>query len=330
MALFRCNKCSHIREVGSYYIGKSVKCPQCNQIMPIHDTVTFVKALLQKHIIQNKELQKLRQELAKKGNLDIQIVENNSIEEIDIQNTKALTQADKYEPIVQWFKKRQIQIQVNQEAIDTTGFFDEIALSLGNNFNVLKFVSEHIKYIQNKGYTNAKLEVSKKNPEEIKQITSFCQEMYDYSFVAKYYYLKKDKIIRLTLQTAPKIKNFFNGIWMEWFTLIKLLEFFRDKKINASCMRSLNVSFPNGVSNELDIFFLTKNNIPVCIECKSGEFRQDIDKYLKLRNQLNIDKNQFVICVFGLSQEQTQGMTSMYDLTFTNETNLINHIEKII
>jgi len=269
MALFRCNKCSHIREVGSDYIGKSVKCPQCNQIMPIHDTVTFVKALLQKHIIQNKELQKLRQELAKEGNLDIQIVENNSIEEIDIYNTKALTQADKYEPIVQWFKKRQIQIQVNQEAIDTTGFFDEIALSLGNNFNVLKFVSEHIKYIQNKGYTNAKLEVSKKNPEEIKQITSFCQEMYDYSFVAKYYYLKKDKIIRLTLQTAPKIKNFFNGIWMEWFTLIKLLEFFRDKKIKASCMRSLNVSFPNGVSNELDIFFLTKNNIPVCIECKS-------------------------------------------------------------
>ena len=95
-------------------------------------------------------------------------------------------------------------------------------------------------------------------------------------------------------------------------------------------MRSLNFSFPNGVSNELDIFFLTKNNIPVCIECKSGEFRQDIDKYLKLRKQLNIEKHQFVICIFGLSEEQTQGMTSMYDLTFTNETNLINHIEKII
>jgi phage FluMu protein Com len=330
MALFRCNKCGHIREVGNNYIGKSVKCPKCDQITPIYDTVIFVKALIQKHITQTNKFQKLQQKFAKEDDSDIQIVESNSSEEFDIYNTKVLTQADKYEPIVQWFEKRQIQIQINQEAVDTTGFFDEISLLIGNNYNVLKFVSDQIKYIQNKGYTNVKLDISKKSPEEIKQIKAFCKEMYDYSFVAKYFYQKKDKIIRLTLQKAPNIRNFFNGIWMEWFTLMKLLEFFGGKKINPSCMRSLNVSFSNGISNELDIFFLTKNNIPVCIECKSGEFRQDIDKYLKLRKQLNIEKNKFVICIFGLSEKQTQGMTSMYDLTFTNETNLISHIEKII
>lgn len=326
MALFRCNKCGHIREVGNDYIGKSVKCPKCKQITPIYDTLSFVKALIQKHIAQNKELEQLRQISAK----DIQAAESNIVEEIDIHNTKSLTQADKYEPIIEWFEKRQIQIQINHEAVDTTGFFDEIALSIGNNFDALKFVSDQIKYIQNKGYTNVKLDISKKNQKEIQQITSFCKEMHDYSFVAKYFYQKKDKIIRLTLQTAPKIKAFFNGIWMEWFTFIKLLEFFQDKKIDASCMRSIQVSFPNGVSNELDIFFLTKNNTPVCIECKSGEFRQDIDKYLKLRKQLNIQKDQFILCIFGLSKEQTQGLTSMYDLTFTNEMNLMSHIEKII
>jgi phage FluMu protein Com len=327
MALLLCKKCSHIREVGIDYIGKSVKCPKCKQITTIHDTVVFLKALIQKHILQNKELQKLRQEPAKQ---DTQLIEDNTFEEIDIYNTNVLTQADMYEPIVQWFETRQIQIQINQEAVDTTGFFDEIALSLGNNFKVLNFVSDKIKYIQNKGFANVKLELPQKSAEEIKQITTFCKEMHEYSFVAKYFYQKKDKTIRITLQTAPKIRDFFNGIWMEWFTLMKLLEFFRDQKINASCMRSINISFPNGLSNELDIFFLTKNNIPVCIECKSGEFRHDIDKYLKLRKQLNIDKNQFVICVFGLSEEQTQGMTSMYNLTFTNENNLLRHIEKII
>ncbi|MEA3301815.1 MAG: hypothetical protein U9Q75_00945, partial [Pseudomonadota bacterium] len=309
MALFRCNKCGHIREVGNDYIGKSANCPKCDQITPIYDTTAFVKALILKHITLNNKLQELRKKYVKRND----VVESDSIEEIDIYNTKALTQADRYESILQWFEKRNIQVQVNHEAIDTTGFFDEIALSIGGNFSVLRFVSEHIKYIQNKGYANVKLDVSRKSPEEIKQITVFCKEMYDYSFVAKYYYQKKDKIIRLTLQTAPKIRDFFNGIWMEWFTLMRLLEFFRDQKINASCMRSLNITFPNGVSNELDIFFVTKNNTPVCIECKSGEFRQDIDKYLKLRKQLNIEKNQFVVCVFGLSREQAQGMTSMYD-----------------
>lgn len=330
MALLRCNKCGHTREVGGEYIGKAVKCPQCNQVIQIYDTVVFVKSLMKKYIIQNKELQKLEQQLLEKSDLDIQIIESDLIEEIDIHNTKALTHTDKYAPIVQWFENRSIQVQVNPEAIDTTGFFDEIALSLGNNYGVLKFVSNQIKYIQNKGYDNVKLQVAKKTPKELQQITEFCKEMYDYSFVAKYFYQKKDKIIRLTLQKAPKIRDFFNGKWMEWFTLIKVLEFFRDKQLDTACVRSLNVSFPNGISNELDIFLLTKNNIPVCIECKTGEFRQDIDKYLKLRRRLNIDKNQFVVCVFGLGQEQIQGMTSMYDVTFTNETGVINHIKRLI
>ena len=327
MALFRCNKCGHIREVGNDYVGKSVKCPECKQVTPIHDTVAFVNALVKKHLLQTKEVHELRRQLESVDELDIQIVDDESIEDIDIYNTKVLTQSDRYEPILQWFDKRRIQVEVDQKAIDTTGFFDEIALSLGNNFEVLKFVSDQIRYIQNKGYTNVKLVVSKKNSKELKLITSFCKELYDYSFVASYHYKKKDKIIWLTLQTAPEVRSFFNGIWMEWFVLMKLLEFFRDKKMAASCLRSLRVTFPNEVSNELDIFFLTKDNVPICIECKSGEFRHDIDKYLKLRKQINIDKTQFLLCVFGLSQEQTQGMTSMYDLTFVNESNFIQHLE---
>lgn len=117
---------------------------------------------------------------------------------------------------------------------------------------------------------------------------------------------------------------------MEWFALMKLLEFFREKKITPACSRNLDISFPGGTSNELDIFFLTKKEIPICIECKSGEFRQDINKYLSLRKRLNIEKNQFVICVFGLSQEQAQGMTSMYELTFVNENTLINHLQTVL
>jgi len=329
MAIFRCNQCGHIREVGNDYLGKSVKCPTCDKTTTIHDTVAFLDALIKKHIAQSRELQKLRHGFAEE-NSDYKVTEHYSLEDIDIHNTNIFTQDNNFAPIVQWFEECKIQIQLNHNGIDTTGFFDEIALLLGNNFKVLSFVSNKIKYIQNKGYTNVKIELSKKNALEIKQITSFCKELHNYSFVAKYYYQRKEKIIRLTLQTAPKIKEFFNGIWMEWFTLIKLLEFFRDKKIAPACTRNLNIFFSGGNSNELDIFFLTEKNIPICIECKSGEFRQDINKYLTLRKQLNINKDQFIICVFGLSQEQALGMTNMYNLTFVNETNMIDHIQTVL
>jgi len=111
---------------------------------------------------------------------------------------------------------------------------------------------------------------------------------------------------------------------------MELLEFFYEKKLNPACARSIDISFSEGTSNELDIFFLTEDGIPICIECKTGEFRHDIDKYSSLRKKLKMEKGQFVICVFGLSQEQAQGMSSMYELTFVNENTLINHMRTVI
>jgi hypothetical protein len=96
--------------------------------------------------------------------------------------------------------------------------------------------------------------------------------------------------IYLTLQTAPKIRDFINGIWMEWFVFMKLLDFFRLNKITPSISRNIEISFSVENSNELDIFLLTEKEIPICRECKTGEFRQDIYKYLLIRKQLDIKK----------------------------------------
>jgi len=292
--------------------------------------VAFIKNVIEKYRSKSLELQQLKQEVSRAEIPEVEVVEETPLEAIDIYNTSALTQKEQYLAIVEWFQKKQIQIEVDQKAIDTTGFFDEVALGLGNQYNLLQEVTDKIKRIQAKGYTNVKLTLTSKSQKEVRAITSFCQQLYEYSFVAKYFYHKKDKIIRLTLQSSPTIKNFFTGEWMEWYVFIKSLEFYRDKKLSISCLRSLIVTFPNEDSHELDVFFLVNNRIPICIECKTGEFRQDIDKYSKLRKRLHLDKAQFLLCVVGLSQEQAQGLTAMYDITFVNENNFLQYVEKLI
>ena len=79
---------------------------------------------------------------------------------------------------------------------------------------------------------------------------------------------------------------------------MKLLDFFRNKKVNFYCARNIEITFPESNSNELDLFILTEKAIP--------------------------------ICVFGLSEEQANGMSSMYDLTFVNENKLLHHMETVI
>jgi phage FluMu protein Com len=330
MAIFRCNKCGHLREVTNEYIGKSVKCPRCSQVTLIHDTTAFVEKLLGKFFAQRDELKKLQQECTIVEEVCDTNTPQTSFADINLFNTTAFTEDLQFAPIVDWFKKQKIKIEVDPRQHDTTGFFDEVAIALGGNYDTLKEISEKIKRTQKKGYQNLSIPLSKKSQKEAKEIIEFCQNLYEYSFIAKYFYQKQEKIIRLALQTVPAIVQFFNGGWFEWFVFIKLTEFLRDKQHSFACSRNISVTFANEDFHELDVFFLVDGRQPICIECKTGEFRQDIEKYLKLRNRIHMDKSNFLLCVVGLSHEQAQGLSSMYDLTFVNEVNFLEHIGKLI
>ncbi len=332
VAIFRCNKCTHLREVANEHIGKAVKCPQCQQQVTIYNTVAFLGNLLEKYFMQAKMLREMREQVQsqEQQNTSEEEQKENFLNEIDIYHTGELKKAEQYRPILQWFEQHSITVKVNPKSIDTTGFFDEVALALGKDYELLKEVVDKIKYVQFKGYNDVKINLDKKNQEQIKKICSFCRDMYDYSFVAKYIYIKNNKLIRLKTQNIPAITQFFNGEWLEWLVFMKLLEFFQAKKVPVSCLRNLFITLPNKDVHEIDVFFLINNSVPICIECKSGEFQQHIDKYLTLRKKIGLDKANFLLCIIGLSQKQCDGLTGMHELTFVNETNFLEHIEKII
>ena len=329
MAILRCNNCNYLREVPNEHAGKTVKCPVCEQPAPIHDSVAFIKKVIEKYNILLANYRELEQLTPPKDSTSIGVSAASSDEEIDLHNTTAMRNSAQFKPIIDWFENKQIQVDVNLQALDTQGFYDEIAVDLGNNFDVLQNILEKIKKTQRSNYTTVSLNISKQSQKEIKLITGFCKDLYDYSFVAKYFYNKNEKRIHLTLQTAPAIINFFNGEWLEWYVFMKLVKVFYEKKDLFSCLRSFTINFPNEDKHEIDIFFLINSRIPLFIECKSGEFRSMIEKYNRLRKRLNIDKANFLVLVLGISEEQTNGLTNMYDVTFVNEKNFISHISQL-
>lgn len=278
----------------------------------------------------NKELHQLQQQLSSPLVPSIPSGVPTEGIDFDIHNTKAMTYVQQYEPIVKWFQQKQIQLGVDHNAVDTTGFFDEVALSLGEQYDLLKEVSDRIARTQRKGYTSVTLNFSNYSQKEVQALTSFCQDLYEYSFIAKYFYQNKEKRAHLTLQTTPVIVKFFNGEWLEWFVFMKLLSVFKEKRVRFSCLRSLDIVFPNEDKHELDIFFLINEKIPLCIECKSGEFRSMIEKYAKLRNRLQIEKPSFLLLALGLSDEQSRGLTSMYEMTFVNEKNFLEYVQSLL
>jgi len=330
MAIFRCNKCAHIQEQPDGQVGDTMACPRCNNPAPVYGTLFFIGRLLDKYFDAQRELIRLKAPVA--VDAPGQATPANppdALDAIDLSNTDHLATELQHGPIVDWFAHKQIKVQANLRGVDTTGFFDEIAVAIGSNLGVLKEVVERLRWAQQKEYASATIQLDKKAPAEAQTISAFCQQLYDFSFVAKCFHNRPENNIRLILQTAPTIRDFFSGEWLEWYALVSCLQYAKARKRRFSCARNLSITLHNGESHELDVFMLIDGNQPICIECKTGEFRQNIDKYLGLRKRLGIPGRNFVMCITGLSDEQAKGLTAMYDLAFVNERELAAHLSRL-
>ena len=325
MAILRCNKCGHVAEALGEHAGKSIACPNCGNEVQVYDTVLFVRKVLQQYFALQEETVRLRAQIPATDTATA----TPSATGFDIHNTAHLASDAQHTHILQWFQRRQVQVRTNPKAVDTTGFFDDVAVELGDNYALLRDVVDKIRWGQSKDVPNFSLNLSKHSQKDGQAINAFCKQLYDYSFLAKYFYQKQEKIGRATIQSVPAVRSFFAGEWLEWYAFMKMLALFGEKRREFSCTRNLSVVFPNEDLHELDVFFLVDGDTPVCIECKTGEFRQDIDKYLTLRRRLGIDRSQFILCVTGLTDEQAAGLTSMYELTFVNQDGLVPHLSKL-
>lgn len=327
MALLRCNKCGHVAEAPASQISTSVPCPACQNPVQVYDTVLFVRKVLHQYFAIQNELKQLRS--AEPPFPTLTASPPATLDNIDVHNTEHLTSEAWHAEIVAWFLRRQIQVRTSPEAVNTTGFFDEFAVEIGDNYTLLGDVVGKIRWAQQKDVPSFSLKLGDLSQKDGQAINAFCKRLYEHTFLSKYFYQKQDKIGRATIQTAPGIRNFFAGDWLEWYALMKLLAFFQEKQKTFSCTRNLSIVFPNEDLHELDVFFLIEGNTPVCIECKTGEFRQDIDKYLKLRKRMGIDRSQFVLCCLGLNDEQAAGLSSMYELSFVSPSGLQGHLAKL-
>lgn len=340
MALVKCTYCKFIREVGNQHEGKRVKCPSCQTMLYVQDTINVVNEL-------SEEVSQLHSEILQlKQNVRLAHDEAAKVKSAKAKDTKVTTATavttgyafanlesspifENYNDIIQWFKQKQIQIEPNQAAMDISGFFDEIAVLIGDNYKLFGDIYEKIKRSQNKS-GHFTLNLTHHSQKDTQAIIRFLKDLYDNAFITRYNHDKTNKRVHVSLQTLPKIVNFFNGDWLEWYVLMKVATLLVDKKIKFSCLRGFHIYFPNEDKHEVDLFFLIHGKTPLWIECKTGEFQQFVSKYTTLRNRLKLQKKNSVLLVLGMPDEKVTGLSSTFDLTVVNEHNFLKHIESLL
>ncbi len=215
--------------------------------------------------------------------------------------------------------------------MDTTGFFDEAAELLAVDPALGGELLGRVRWAYRKDVPFLNIRLSEMSQKEGQAYNSLCQKLYGHSFFSKYAYLRNDKVIRLTLQQAPTIRRFFDGGWLEWLAFMTLLRRARQRGKSFSCARNVQIVFDNEDLHELDVVMLVNGQSqPICIECKSGEFRADIPKMVRLRQRIGLDRRHFIVCATELDPQQAAGMTAMYDLSFVTPEHLGELLESLL
>ena len=335
MSIYRCNGCGFVSEESTTPVGQKIACSRCGTPSTVYGTVFFVEKLVERYAAAMRELQALRAaDDEANGNA---VVDEASpapdaagLSDTDAYNTRNFATAEQHAPLQAWFAARRIDAQFDYAQVDTAGFFDDAARLLGDRIDLFGELIDRVCYAYRKSHSWLNLELGRLAQKDAQAINQLCRQLYSHTFFARYHYQKPEKIVRLTLQTAPAVRRFFEGGWLEWYVFIEALQALKPaSRANVSCARGVKVVFPNEDLHELDVVLLPPGQPPICIECKSGEFRRDIDKYLRLRKRLGLERQRFIVCAADLSDEQAAGLSTMYELTFVNLRSLKPHLQAL-
>jgi phage FluMu protein Com len=329
MPVYRCNHCGLVAEEPSRSAGDKIHCSRCKTMTTLFDTVFYVEKLVERYLVIRREVEALKQDNneTEHSHESAAASANQPLLKDNLQSTALLATELQHKPLHDWFLHKQIKANFAFAQVDTTGFFDEAAAIIGNQYETLTGLLEQVRFAYRQEWSWINVDLNRKTPQDAKIIGTAVRELYSHTFFARHTHQKQKNTIGLSLQPAQTIRQFFDGGWLEWWVFIRMLELCVERNKEFSCARGVKIEFQNEDLRELDVVFLLKNSFPVIVECKSGEFRGEIEKYVKLKRRLSLDRSQFVICNPDLTNEQAAGLTTMYDLTFLNLQSFIKHIE---
>ena len=346
MPLYRCNHCGHIEETPAP--PQQTTCAACGKPVTAHDAATLLRHVMQRYTELSRQYKALQQQAsaaaegsAKPPAAKAAPAAKEERAAIDLRNaalhsTSALATDAQHKPLQDWFAGRGANAIIQTANVDMSGFFDEAAEAIGSNYQLMAPVMEHFRRTLNRGGEGMRLDLQKYEPQDAQHIQNLCRKLHGWTFFTNCNYKKQDKTLHIGFQSATAARQFLAGGWLEWFALGAALAEIKKKQgeqgsYSFSLARGLTLQFVNGDKNELDVVLLLHGKSqPIIIECKSGEFRSDIDKMARLARRLSLPKEHYIVLAADLDEEQTKALSAMYPLRFLPMQRLHEHIATLL
>ncbi|GIW49107.1 MAG: hypothetical protein KatS3mg079_583 [Caloramator sp.] len=169
-----------------------------------------------------------------------------------------------------------------------------------------------------------------KPQEVITYCTQFCSLLYKNAFLSNYSYKKSSRIITGAPQRVGRVINFFTGGWLENYILNIVISELHTKGINDfSFVQNCQLELPNGDNFEVDMLFIVKD-VPIWIECKTGDYQRYISKYSDFRKRMGTTKENSLLIISDLQAGLSKNLSSTFDLTAMSLSEAKLYISELI
>ena len=244
----------------------------------------------------------------------------------------SLASAQQHQPLADWFAAKNIAAHFNYAAVDMRGYYDEAAALLGKHYPLFKELLGQMNWAYRHRHNGLKHDLKKYPPADAQRLQAHCRTLYNNTLLARCHYHKGEKSLHIQLQQAQPVRQFFGGGWLEWFALGELLQIAaqRGAAYRFSCARNVEIMSGADDKHELDVMFLPLGKTPLIIECKSGEYRNALDKHLTLCKRLGLPASHYLILASDLDTAQAQALGAMYPLTFATPHTLRAHCQALL
>jgi hypothetical protein len=246
---------------------------------------------------------------------------NTELSEFASESTSQSTEA-----VVKWLNTRNLEVISYHRSSPIDTIFNNIALSLGKQYDILKPLYGAIKRSAAQGVSSS-LNVQGKSQAELSLWTRFCSEMRDKGMLSQYRYDRVKRLIQLNVQPRGDIQNFFTGNWFERYTCQTIIEILKRRKDLYSVLINPRVQLPNGDRFELDLLFLV-NDQPLWLECKTGkDSHEHLKKYSNHRRMLAVPTSRSFLVMLEIEQSMAEDLTRLWDMTAVNQQMVIELVE---
>ncbi|SHE30143.1 hypothetical protein [Caloramator proteoclasticus] len=290
--------------------------------MLLHQLIEEVKLL-------REEIRLLNLKIDGGSNLKKNLIKIEKLNHIGVSETQNDTiELNNQNAAINYIMSRKMMIKNYKTDVDDD-IFMKLSNYLGNRYEYLRELYAVIKPSLSNG-NSFFFNMQNKPQEVITYCTQFCSLLYKNAFLSNYSYKKSSRIITGAPQRVGRVINFFTGGWLENYILNIVISELHTKGINDfSFVQNCQLELPNGDNFEVDMLFIVKD-VPIWIECKTGDYQRYISKYSDFRKRMGTTKENSLLIISDLQAGLSKNLSSTFDLTAMSLSEAKLYISELI